>query len=114
MPDFRDESLRYLRVKPMLLSNYVPHHEDVIAQQSGDNVALFHMETGNCDSLNEPGARMWELCDGRRPLAEVVDLLEAEYDAPQEMILDDCRALIASLTENDLLVGGSGDNGTAV
>ena len=72
------------------------------------------METDNCYSLNELGARIWELSDGRRPLAEVVDLLEAEYDAPRELILDDCRPLIASLTENDLLVGGSGDNGTAV
>jgi hypothetical protein len=83
----------------MLLSNYLQHHEDVIAQQSGDKVALFDMESDNYHSFNELGARIWKLCGGRLPLAEVVDLLEAECDAPREHIQDDCRALIEELLE---------------
>ena len=97
----------------MLLSDRLQHSEHVIAQPTGADLVLFHMETGNYYSLNELGARIWELCDGQRSIAEVADLVESEYDAPQEQIQDDCRALIAELLENSLLVGGSRNHGTS-
>ncbi len=97
----------------MLLSDRLQPNNDVIAQPTGDHLVLFHMTSGNYYSLNELGARIWGLCDGQRSIAEVADLLESEYDAPREQIQDDCRALIAELLENSLLVGGSGNQGTS-
>jgi Coenzyme PQQ synthesis protein D (PqqD) len=93
----------------MTLSDCPRHSEHVIAQRSGSDVVLFHMESGEYYSLNELGATIWELIDGRRPIAEVANLLETEYDAPRELILEDCRELIASLMNNDLLLR-SGEN----
>ena len=101
------------KTNTMDISDYFQHGEHVIAQPSGTDLVLFHMETGNYYSLNELGARIWELCDGERPLSAVVATLEAEYDAPREQIQDDCRALIAELLENSLLVGGSNNHGTS-
>lgn len=54
-----------------------------MAQRSGSDLVLFHMESGNYYSLNELGAAIWELIDGRRPILEVTRLIEAEYDAPR-------------------------------
>lgn len=93
----------------MTLSDCLRHSEHVIAQRSGSDVVLFHMESGEYYSLNELGAMIWELMDGRRPIGEVADVLETEYDAPRELILEDCRELIASLMKNDLLLR-SGEN----
>jgi Coenzyme PQQ synthesis protein D (PqqD) len=87
----------------MNFSDCLSHGEHVIAQRSGSDLVLFHMESGNYYSLNELGATIWDLIDGRRPIVEVSRLVETEYDAPAELILADCRELIASLLENDLL-----------
>jgi hypothetical protein len=70
------------------------------------------MESGNYYSLNELGSAIWELIDGRRPILEVTRLIEAEYDAPPELILADCRELIANLLENDLLTTRSREDET--
>ncbi len=40
-------------------------------------------------TLNALGSRIWELMDGDRSLAEIKELLAAEYDvSPQELELD--------------------------
>jgi hypothetical protein len=93
-----------LRVKIMPLYDSLEHSPDVIAQPSGETLVLFHMNSGKYFSLNELGARIWELCDGGRTFSEIVGLVEAEYDAPQDVILEDSRSLVAHLIENDLLV----------
>jgi hypothetical protein len=87
----------------MKLSDCLSHSEHVIAQRSSSDLVLFHMESGQYYSLNELGATIWELIDGRRPILEITRLVEAEYDAPPELILADCEELIARLLENDLL-----------
>jgi hypothetical protein len=96
-------------VKIMPLYDRLKHNPDVIAQPSGESVVLFHMSSGRYYSLNELGARIWELCDGSRSFSEIVGLVEAEYDAPPEVILEDSRTLVAALIEGDLLVAKSAD-----
>jgi hypothetical protein len=90
----------------MVLLEYLRQSDHVIAQQAGTDLVLFHLESGQYYSLNELGARIWELCDGSRSLGEVVDCLECEYDAPRQVILDDCLELVASLKQDDLLAVG--------
>jgi hypothetical protein len=91
----------------MPLYDCLEHNPDVIAQPSGESLVLFHMSSGKYYSLNELGARIWELCDGSRSFGEIVGLVEAEYDAPPEVILEDSRTLVAHLIEGDLLLGKS-------
>ena len=88
--------------------------QDVIAQRAHHDLVLFHLETGYYFSLNELGARIWELCDAERPLEEIAEILESEYDAPRQQILDDCLTLVASLTSNGLLVSGNKNDETLV
>lgn len=94
-------------VKIMPLYDRLEHNPDVIAQSSGESLVLFHMSSGRYYSLNELGARIWELCDGSRSFSEIVALVAAEYDAPQGVIFEDSRTLVAALIEGDLLLAAS-------
>jgi hypothetical protein len=80
------------------------HKEDVIAQPVAGEVVLFDLASGNYYSLNELGARIWELLDGKRALMDVADQLTSEYDAPAEEIARDLRALVEDMLRNGLLV----------
>jgi len=77
--------------------------EDVIAQPVAGEVVLFDLTSGNYHSLNELGARIWELLDGNRSLTDIADQLTSEYDAPAAEIAQDLRALVEDMLRNGLL-----------
>lgn len=62
------------------------------------------MATGNYYSLNELGARAWELLDETRTISEIAASLAAEYDAPQETIEEDLRTLLDQFVQAGLIV----------
>jgi hypothetical protein len=82
--------------------------EQVLAQTSGDTVVLLHPDSGEYYTLDEVGARVWELCDGTRSTAELVEVLCREYDAPAETIRADVLELLAELVDEKLVVAGRG------
>lgn len=85
------------------------HNENVIAQTSGQRLVLFHLETGNYYSLNEMGARIWEICADPKSSEEIVRQIESEYDAPMHVIIEDVGRLLDELKANHLLVFARGD-----
>jgi len=54
--------------------------------------------------LNEVGARIWELADGRT-LAQIVDTLVNEYDVERTQLEEDARAFLSELQDRGLLEG---------
>jgi len=78
--------------------------EQIIAQKGVDEVLLFNMEDGSYYALNEVGNRIWELCDGRHGMAEMVCVLAKEYNAPAEMIQTDILEVLGDLRNKDLIV----------
>jgi coenzyme PQQ biosynthesis protein PqqD len=78
--------------------------ERVLTQQAADTCVLFHLDTGEYYALNEVGRRVWELCDGTRPVAELVAQLCQEYDAPAETIAADVVELVTELADEQLVV----------
>ena len=91
--------------------DYLRQNESVLAQPSDTNLVLFQMDSGHYYSLNELGSRVWSLCDGTRSFAELIGIVASEYDAPIEVIEQDCKALTARLVENHLLIRGVGEHG---
>jgi hypothetical protein len=53
--------------------------------------------------LNEVGARIWELVDGRRSLADIGSVLLLEYDAQPERIEEDLVEIVVQLEELGML-----------
>jgi Coenzyme PQQ synthesis protein D (PqqD) len=53
--------------------------------------------------LNEVGARIWELADGSRSVAEIVAQITSEYQVEASEAQDDTLAFIDDLVERDML-----------
>ena len=71
-----------------------------IRKQTADIEGIF--------TLNETGAFIWKLFDGRRSLAEIGAAVVEEYDASQVTVEADLAELVSSLKEIGALrtVGG--------
>ena len=54
--------------------------------------------------LDETGKEILEHCDGATSLNQIVARLAAEYDAPQDMIAHDVRAVLELLAGKGLLL----------
>jgi hypothetical protein len=88
----------------MLVSGLLVQNQDVIAQRAKDKVVLFDMAKGDYFSLNELGARAWELLDGTRTLDQVVLEISNEYEAPMDVITADVGELSEKLLAAGLLL----------
>ena len=77
--------------------------QQVLAQPNAESLILLNPEDGQYYTLDEVGARVWELCDGSRAVTEVVSTIYAEYDAPLAAIQGDVVELLDDLTRENLL-----------
>lgn len=78
--------------------------DDVIAREVAGEMVLLDLASGLYFGLDPVGSRIWEsLSQGPRSLAEVCDVIEAEFDAPRDRIEQDILALAAQLTEKNLI-----------
>jgi phage tail sheath gpL-like len=53
--------------------------------------------------LNETGARIWRLIDGRRSLADIGDVLAQQYNVRPETVEADLLEIIGQLEELGML-----------
>jgi hypothetical protein len=83
------------------------HGADTIARLSGDSLVLLHAASGGYFTLDLVGARIWELCDGSRSIAEIVGVMHEEFDAPVDVLDADVRRLLEELVGERLLAGES-------
>lgn len=86
----------------MDLDRHYVRDADFVSRRISDEVILLPVRRSLGDlesifSLNEVGARIWDLLDGCRSLAEIRDTLLAEFDASPEMVGADLAEFITSL-----------------
>jgi hypothetical protein len=82
------------------------HAPHVIAQRVEESFVLLNVRSGAYYSLDDIGARIWELCDGTRGADDIAELLAADYDAPAEAIHDDVLTLLGELRREAMLDQG--------
>ena len=80
---------------------------DVLAQTAGDTVILLTPDSGEYFTLNDVGARIWELTDGSRSVAEIAGVLVEEYEAPLEAIRADVLDVLGELASERLVSDGT-------
>jgi hypothetical protein len=78
--------------------------ERVLAQRTADTLVLLDVDGGEYYTLDEVGARVWELCDGSLTVTQVASKLAEEFDAPLEEIRGDVKELLAELADEKLVV----------
>lgn len=88
---------------------YAPS-EDIVAREIEGEIIIVPITTGLADleeelfTLNETGREVWRALDGRRTLADVVDLLSRRFEAGPAEIERDVRGLVAELVRRRMLV----------
>ncbi|RJQ51008.1 MAG: PqqD family protein [Actinobacteria bacterium] len=89
-----------------LYEAYVKRNEDcafriideqaLVVRLSDDGSSVF--------TLNKTGARIWELADGSRTLAQICEELQRSFDAPGgDELLGDVRAFINELRDRGMV-----------
>jgi hypothetical protein len=82
-----------------------PHRsEGILCQEAHGQTVLLRLDDGSYYALDEVGARVWELCDGRRSLGDVVATLCAEFEAPEQTVRDDVLDFVSQLRGERLLL----------
>jgi pyrroloquinoline quinone biosynthesis protein D len=85
-----------------------PRRRDgLLAQRAADSRVVLDPASGRYYALDEVSARIWDLCDGSRSVAAMVDDLAAEYDAPREEIEADVLSFLAELAGEGLVERGA-------
>lgn len=85
---------------------------DFVSRRIADEVIVLPIKKnlGDLDSiytLNEVGARIWELLDGRRPLREIRDVLVGEYQVTAQEATVDLETFIEHLAAIGALTGAA-------
>ena len=81
---------------------------DIVARNIVGEVILVPVTrtVGDVESiytLNEVGARIWELIDGKRSVADILDLIVGEYDVSEEDAEEDLLVILQQLEEIDAI-----------
>lgn len=81
---------------------FAPAPEVVFRDLDGEAVVL-DLATGTYFGLNDVGTRMWQLIEHHGTLAEVVDGMAREFDAPIDCLEADLREFVDLLVAKGLL-----------
>lgn len=77
--------------------------EQVVASELEGEMVLLNLATEEYYSLNEVGTRLWDLTDGKRTVAEMIDTILQEYEAERAGVTEDVLALFQELTDEGLV-----------
>lgn len=69
----------------------------------GDEVVVYDPASDHVHYLSDTAAVIWQLCDGRRTVDEIVELLREAYPDSSDKIPQDVKATVASMIESHLL-----------
>ena len=81
----------------------IPEH--VLARHVGDETVILDLASGTYFGLDAVGARIWQLVSDGMSLAEIRDVMLAEYDVSLADIERDIAALAANLQSHGLIAG---------
>ncbi len=88
----------------MELDAIFARNEEVVSREIVDELILVPMRKDVADmetlyTLNEVGARVYELIDGKRALREIVNTIVKEFEVTEQQAESDVREFIAQLLE---------------
>lgn len=88
-------------------SNFRPR-PDVVSTRLGEELVLVHLGTERILALNSTAARLWELLCAGTSLADVKQMMLAEFDVTEVQLAAELEALLASLRTEQLIAPSGG------
>ena len=80
--------------------------DDVVSRRLEDEVVLVHLQTNRIYTLNETGARLWELLKEGRSRAEIEEQLFQEFEVERDQLQEEVERLLALLAREGLVSVG--------
>ena len=65
-------------------------------------ISIYHPTLTTAVYLNETGAMIWELCDGSRSVADIIDILSDQYPESRSQIETDVKVIVSRLVEHEI------------
>lgn len=75
----------------------------VTLERVGQEAILHDRERGRVHVVNGSAARLWELCDGRATVDEIVVAFANSYGAPPDAVRSDVENVVATFRELGVL-----------
>jgi hypothetical protein len=69
-----------------------------------EGAVLLHLETAQYHGINPVGLLIWELLDGERTVADVVDAVRAQVQDPPPQLEADVREFLNDVLQRGLVV----------
>jgi hypothetical protein len=91
----------------MNLSDKVTIPTQVMARQVGDETVILDLASGTYYGLDPVGARIWQLMAEGQSLAQVCEVMLAEYEVSRDDIERDVLALVQTLLARQLVSVGA-------
>ena len=87
----------------MNLKSVPSHSPDIVTRKTGKEYVLVPVANNIADmnsvyTLNETGAFIWDLIDGKRNIEEIISLLTEEYDINEQSASEDVISLINNMS----------------
>jgi hypothetical protein len=77
---------------------------DIKVEAIEGELLLYHPRQTVAVYLNPPAAVIWSLCDGQRPVREIIQLIEENYPESKTTLAADVLATLDDLYEKKVLV----------
>jgi Coenzyme PQQ synthesis protein D (PqqD) len=81
---------------------------EVVTKAVGGDVVLVHLRTNRIYTLNQTGARLWELLEQSHDLMRAREQMLLEFDVGEEQLRDEIRALVDEFLKTGLLERDAG------
>lgn len=85
------------------LGSRIQVNADVLCQDLDGEAVLLNLKTGVYFGLDPVGTRVWQLLASHTVLAEILDVMAAEYDVPKERCAEDLIALVNDMQKQELV-----------
>ena len=76
---------------------------DYLLERIDNEITVYHPSLVTSLYLNESGAVIWELCDGKRQISDIVTILQEAYPENSEQIKDDVIMIIERLVDHGIV-----------
>jgi hypothetical protein len=88
----------------MIAKTAIPKRNDKFTEKIlDDEIILYNKTTHTIHSLNQTAGILWNLCDGKMTIIQMIDLLLEKYKGAKKVIENDVLKTLEEMKNNNLI-----------